>query len=90
MIIVLEDLDVIKNFLNQKYQINLDRDYGDVQELKNKVFSSFYRDAKKYLSSSSISKHRRIITQCGNNKRKMIKSAVLHLANALYKKQQIK
>ena len=78
----------VKDWLKKKYEIDLDRNYDDVQELKNTVFSKLYSDAKKYLTNSTVGHYKKMINSCGNNKKKMIKAAIEGMGKAVYKKIQ--
>lgn len=87
MLIVLENVVDTNKWLKEKYKIDLEQEYEDIQDLKNQVFGSLYQDAKKYLSSSTVSNYRRKIVKCGNNRRRMMKNTVVSLGRAIYRKQ---
>ncbi len=84
MFFIVEGTDEIKQWLKKSYKIDLDQDYEDVQYLKNSVFSSLYPDAKKYLSKSTVYKYKNYINRCGNNRKRIIKQAVLCLGKAVF------
>lgn len=81
---IIENREETLEFL-KKYEIDMDKDFDDVQELKNQVLGKLYTDAKTCLSSATIGKYKRVINSCGNNRKKMIKSAVLSFGNAVRK-----
>jgi hypothetical protein len=82
-----EDKHDIQGWLKDTYSIDITEEVDDVQFLKNKTFDNLYRDAKECLHPGTVSHYRRLITQCGNNRKKYIKQAIMSLGKAVYKKR---
>jgi predicted glutamine amidotransferase len=82
-------LENMHEWLEKEYGVDLNKDYDDVQHLKNGVFTKLYEDAKKYLSNGTVSRYRRAILMSGNNRHKMIRNSVLSLGRAIYKKRML-
>jgi len=87
MLLKLESSNDIQKWLKMKYFLNLEEEHLDIQHFKNKIFSSsLYEDAKKYLSYGTVSRYRKIINSCGNNRRRTLNRILLSLGNSVYKK----
>ena len=87
MLLYLEGYDDINNFLKSSYKIDLEEDYSDVQELKNKVFGQMWSDAKA-MKLSTMNMYKNKINLCGNNKKRRLKQYVASFGKALMRKKE--